>query len=80
MKNNSPNGFSYKSTKDGKVFIYRNSKHAMILKGSKASELLLEISGANEEESQMILAIITGQFKFGNEGEDKITRETKRYT
>lgn len=77
MKTNSPSGFSYKSTKDGKIFIYHNRRQIMALKGVEASELMGELQGASEGEIQMILAVQTGQYRFGNEKLAKWVRQNK---
>ncbi|QTL97864.1 hypothetical protein GM661_07630 [Iocasia frigidifontis] len=59
--------FSYRTTKDGKIFIYWYDKQVKILKGKQASKLLLKISRADKKEKQLLLAKITENFKKGNE-------------
>lgn len=59
--------FSYRSTKDGKVFISWNDRIVMTLKGSKAGKFLADVDGANEELTQLEMARVTGNFKRGNE-------------
>lgn len=39
----------------------------MILKGPEASKLLRRLGGLDEEQAQLALAKITGNFKRGNE-------------
>jgi len=59
--------FSFKATKDEKVMIYYSNKLIMTFSGKKGSALLKKLSSKNEEEQQMILAKLTGNFKRGNE-------------
>lgn len=59
--------FSYRTTKDGKIFIYWYDKQVKILKGKQASKLISKISRADEKGIQLLLAKITGNFKRGNE-------------
>ncbi|HAQ41210.1 MAG TPA: hypothetical protein DCM73_10520 [Clostridiales bacterium] len=63
--------FSYKVTKDKKVFISWNGKQVMILKGKESKKFLSKIAGAGEYEAQLIMAKITGNFKRGNEKQIK---------
>jgi hypothetical protein len=58
--------FSYSESKN-KVIIYWRNKQVMILKDNKALKLLNRISYKNENEIQMELAKITGNFKRDNE-------------
>lgn len=59
-------GFSHSAGQD-KLFIYYHGRCVMILKGSKAQAAIGRLSGADEAESQLILARLTGNFKRGNE-------------
>lgn len=59
--------FSYKVTKDRKVFIYWNNRQVKILKGKQANKLISKINRANDRETQLLLAKVTGNFKRGNE-------------
>lgn len=59
--------FSYRITKDGKVFIYWQDKQVKTLIGKQASKLLSQISKADDKEKQLLLAKVTGNFKRGNE-------------
>lgn len=59
--------FSYKATKDGKVFIYWRGKQAKILVGNPAKKFLAEIDGEDDQGAQMLMAKRTGNFKRGNE-------------
>ncbi len=64
------NPFSYKSSKE-KVLISYEGKMIMVLKGKKAEALLKKIVGKSGIEEQLILAKITGNFKRGNEKQNK---------
>ncbi len=59
--------FSYRATKDGKVFLFWHRKQIKILKGLAAQEFLEDISDAETKEAQLLMARITGNFKHGNE-------------
>ena len=59
--------FTYRTNKDGKVFIYWYGKQVMILKDKKAKEFLSRIEGLDERDAQLVMAKLTGNFKRGNE-------------
>lgn len=59
--------FSYRFTKDGKVFIEWNRKTVKILKGTSGERFLEKMESATYTEKQMIMAKATGNFKRGNE-------------
>lgn len=59
--------FSYRTTKDNKVFISWYGKQVMILKGKQAEEFLKKIAGLEHKQAQLVMAKITGNFKRGNE-------------
>ncbi len=59
--------FDYDVTKDGKVFIFWQRRHAMTLKGDKARKFLAQVEGADVGDTQLVMAKITGNFKRGNE-------------
>lgn len=59
--------FSYRATKDGKVFLYWYGKQVKILKGSTAQEFLEDIANVDQREAQLVMARVTGNFKHGNE-------------
>ncbi|MHC5374334.1 hypothetical protein ACYSNU_11105 [Enterococcus sp. LJL120] len=61
------NAFTYQERKDTKIFIYHYGKQVMILSGKRSAQLLKKLEKATPEESQLILAKITGNFKRGNE-------------
>lgn len=59
--------FSYRITKDKKVFISWYGKHVTTLSGSKAEDFISDIKDADDKEIQLIMAKVTGNFKRGNE-------------
>ena len=59
--------FSYRVTKNKKVFISYHGKKVTTLSGSKAEKFIAEIEGADGKESQLVMARVTGNFKRGNE-------------
>ena len=59
--------FSYRVTKDEKVFISYEGKHVTTLSGAKASGFISSVSNAEGKEAQLIMAKATGNFKRGNE-------------
>jgi len=59
--------FTYKLTKDRKVFISCHGKQVTTLSGSKAEAFIADIEGSDRKEAQLIMAKITGNFKRGNE-------------
>ncbi|WP_313560049.1 hypothetical protein [Ruminiclostridium cellobioparum] len=67
--------FSYRVSKDNKVFISWHGKQIMILKGKEGEKFLSKVSKADRMEAQLIMAKITGNFKRGNEKTGKISRK-----
>lgn len=60
--------FSYRVTKNNRVFIEYNKRQVKILSGKDAERCLEKIKHAEDEKAvQLILAKITGNFKRGNE-------------
>lgn len=59
--------FSYKISKDKKVFIYWQGKAVTILKEKESNKFLERIATASTKEAQLIMAKATGNFKHGNE-------------
>jgi hypothetical protein len=60
--------FTYKPTRDGKLFVYWRGKVVRTYAGAAASDLLEEIEAAgSDREVQLALARVTGNFKRGNE-------------
>jgi len=63
--------FSYKIINSDKVIIYRDNKQVMIIKGKEAVKLQSKITNKSEQQVQVILAKITGNYKRGNEHSNK---------
>ena len=63
--------FSYRVSKDNKVFIFWYEKQVMILKDKESEKFLAKVAKADTIESQLIMAKITGNFKHGNEKMNK---------
>ena len=59
--------FSYKVTKDKKVFIFYEGKQVTTLSGKNASDFIKKIQNAEGKDAQLIMAKVTGNFKRGNE-------------
>jgi hypothetical protein len=59
--------FTYQTIKDDKVFIYWRTKRVTILKGKEAQRFIDKITGLGDQEIQLVMAKITGNFKHGNE-------------
>lgn len=59
--------FSYKVSKDKKVFLYWHGKLVMTLKEKDSSKFLARIENADSKEAQLVMAKMTGNFKHGNE-------------
>ena len=62
--------FSYRVTKNGKIFVYwhgKQGKREIVLKGAPAARLIRDLPTMNPEEQQLALARSTGNFKRGNE-------------
>jgi len=59
--------FSYRTLKDGKVFIYWHEKHVTTPVGKPAQKFLARIEGLEGKDAQLVMAKATGNFKHGNE-------------
>ncbi len=59
--------FDYTETKDGKVMIRRSGKTVKILGIKDSARFLKRTSGKSEENIQIELARVTGNYKRGNE-------------
>lgn len=67
--------FDYQTTKDGKVFIFWNGKHVVTLVGQKAAVFVDDIADADDDDAQLAMARVTGNFRRGNERLAKQTRQ-----
>lgn len=63
--------FDYQITKDKKALIYWQGKLVVTLAGKNAEKFIRQIEGADDDEAQLIMARVTGNFKRGNEREGK---------
>jgi hypothetical protein len=59
--------FSYRATKDEKVFISWNGRAVTTLSGPSARRFLAAAERADAEGEQLMMARATGNFKRGNE-------------
>ena len=59
--------FTYKTTKDGKVFIHWQGKLVTTLRGKAVEKFLKSMISADSSQAQLLMARITGHFKHGNE-------------
>ena len=59
--------FTYRVTKDKKVFISYEGKQVTTLSGKNADDFIYKIQNAEGKEAQLIMAKATGNFKRGNE-------------
>jgi hypothetical protein len=64
--------FSYRVSKDNKVFIFWYEKQVMILKGKESEKFLAKVEKSDTIQLQLIMAKITGNFKHGNEKMNKV--------
>lgn len=53
-------GFSYLATKRGEVFVRLRGRWATTLRGTAASDFLLDVGGAGFAEQQQIMARVAG--------------------
>jgi len=60
-------GFSWRSTKDGRVLIDWRGRTVTTLAGKRAGRFLTDVESADEEGTQLLLARVTGNFKRGND-------------
>jgi len=59
--------FSYRTSKDGRVFVYWHGKQVTILKGDKARKFAADVERSDDQQAQSLMARVTGNFKRGNE-------------
>jgi len=59
--------FSYKIINSERVIIYRNNKQVMFIKNREAVKLQTKLINKSDEQIQLVLAKITGNYKRGNE-------------
>jgi hypothetical protein len=59
--------FSWRSTRDGRVFIAWRGRQVKVLTGAEAGRFVARIEGVSEDDAQLEMARVTGNFKRGNE-------------
>ena len=59
--------FTYRITKEGKVFIHWHGRRVLILKEQQAKKFMTSIEQADSQQAQLLMARVTGHFKHGNE-------------
>lgn len=59
--------FTWRVTKQGKVFISWRGRIVTTLSGARAQSFLSKVEGLDRRDEQLLLARLTGQFKMGNE-------------
>ena len=59
--------FSYRATKDGKVFLSWQGRRVVTLAGARAARFRADVADADDERAQIVMARSTGNFKRGNE-------------
>ncbi len=64
--------FSYSALKSGSVMISSNGVMVKTLDKTDARKFFDKVSAMSNTEAQLLMAKITGQFKFGNEREGKL--------
>jgi hypothetical protein len=63
--------FDYDITKDKRVLLYWQGKLIKTLAGKQAQKFISQIEGLDSQMSQLLLAKVTGNFKRGNEKDNK---------
>ena len=63
--------FDYQITKDKRVLLYYEGKLIKTISGKIASKFISQIEATDWQETQLILAKVTGNFKRGNERDGK---------
>jgi hypothetical protein len=63
--------FDYDITKDNRVLLYWNGKLIKTLADKQAQKFISQIEGVDASAAQLIMAKVTGNFKRGNEKDNK---------
>ncbi len=63
--------FTWRVTKDKKVFIAWHGTQVTALSGNKAADFIASIEGLEGKDAQLVMAKATGHFKHGNEKQGK---------
>ena len=59
--------YSYRTSRDGKVFVARAGRTVTTLAGPAAARLLTRLQGADDAAVQLLLAKTTGHYRHGTE-------------
>ena len=59
--------FSYRTSKDGRVFVSWGGRVVTVVSGATGTRLAAALDAADADEAQLLLARATGNFKRGNE-------------
>ena len=59
--------FGYQVTKDARVLVTFRGRHVVTVAGAKAERLAAALEEADAEQTELLLARATGNFKRGNE-------------
>ena len=60
-------GFAYQAAKGGEVRITRHGRAIATLRGDVAASFLADVQAADDEERQLLMARLTGNYRRGNE-------------
>lgn len=63
--------FTYRTTKDMKVFILWYERRVKTLSGMDAERFLQKVEDLDEKGAQLLMAKLTGNFKRGNERKER---------
>jgi len=63
--------FTYRATKDMKVFILWYERRVKTLSGVDAERFLQKVEDLDEKGAQLLMAKLTGNFKRGNERKER---------
>jgi len=61
-----PEGFTYRATRDGTVFISHHGRMVTTLRGAAAAKFVQRVERADELEAQHLMARATGHYSHGN--------------
>ena len=59
--------FAYRKLKNGDVVISHHGRNATTLRGDRATDFLEDMQGVDQESQQQEMALITGNYRRGNE-------------
>ena len=62
-----PTGFDWSERKNGELAISHHGREVTIVRGRRARQLAVHLTGASPEREQHLLARATGNYRRGNE-------------